>query len=473
MSRATSWRVLAVLVAIVMTATLGYFMTREPIQLTDGASNMISVADTGAWQVFVEKTTNERFFRPLMWPPYRLVMDWSGGAYFTWFKAIHVGQLLALLLLFARWVRVETGTDVAAFLFGVAVLVGGHTFPGTIREAFPINHFLMMAVCTLGVAVLASERARMRNDLLAVLLFTYAVLTLESGLLVWVAAVWAWCLGWRGVSRSGVLVMTAGVAAYFAVRVLWLQTGTPGLVERSTGFGFAAASADDIQRMFGHRPFVFYAYNVSSALLTLLVGEPRGGVYRLVRGFVIGPHEPWMQFNVACATGVTILIATAFWRRRTHVRTGLSHHDRVLLMLPVLAAANAVFCYAYLKDVVLSVAGVFIAAAAYVAMREAVGALTARAWRPLSFRGVAVLTGLSSMWAVKFIGIHHSVRKESISVRKEWAQVDRWLERQEIVLDTPAKRRVKEMLETDALNREPVAPWPVLPWSRDWFDETQ
>ena len=473
MNSARPWRALAIVLTVVVTATLGYFMTRIPIQLTDGASNMISVADTGAWQLFVEEMTGHGFFRPLMWPPYRLVMDWSGGAYFTWFKAIHVGQLLVLLLLFARWVRVETGTDVAAFLFGVAVLVGGHTFPGTIREAFPINHFLMIAVCTLGAAVLAAERPRLVNDLLAILLFTYAVLTLESGLLVWVAVVWAYCLGWRGVSRWGVLTTTAGVAAYLAVRFLVLDTGTPGLTERTTGFGFGPADEADIQRLFGERPWLFYVYNLSSAMLTLLVAEPRGGVYRFVRGFVLGPHEPWVQLNVACATGVTLLIATACWRRRAHLRSGLSHHDRVLLMLPVMAAANAAFCYIYLKDVVLSVAGVFIAAAAYVAMREAVGTLTARAWRPLSFLVVAVLTGLSSMWAVKFIGIHHSVRKESISVRKEWAQVDRWLERQEIVLDTPAKRRVKEMLETDALNREPVAPWPVLPWSRDWFDETQ
>ncbi|MEQ1895986.1 MAG: hypothetical protein ABL971_01205 [Vicinamibacterales bacterium] len=473
MSGARLWRVLTLLLVVVVTATLGYFMTREPIQLTDGASNMISVADVGAWQVFVEEMTNEGFFRPLMWPPYRLVMDWSGGDYFTWFKAIHVGQLLVLLLLLARWVRVETGPDLAAFLFGVAVLVGGHTFPGTIREAFPINHFLMIAVCTLGAAVLASERPRPVNDLLAVLLFTYAALSLESGLLVWVAAVWAWCLGWRGVSRWGILAMTAGVAAYFAVRFLWLQTGTPGLVERSTGFGFGIATSDEIQRLFGQRPFLFYAYNISGALLTLFFAEPRGGVYLFVRGFVIGPHEPWVLLNVACATGVTLLIATAFWRRRAHLRSGLSHHDRVLLMLPVMAAANAVFCYTYLKDVVLSVAGVFVAAAAYAALRDALGGLAVRAWRPLPMLAVVGLTVLSSAWAVKFVGIHNSVRKESISIRREWAQVDRWLERQAIVLDTPAKQLVKRRLEADALRKAPVAPWPELPWSRDWFDETQ
>ena len=473
MSGVRLWRVLAVLVAVLVTATLGYFMAREPIQLTDGASNMISVADTGAWQLFVDKLTNEGFFRPLMWPPYRLVMDWSGGDYFTWFKAIHVWQLLVLLLLLARWVRVETGTDLTAFLFAVAVLVGGHTFPGTVREAFPINHFLLMAICTLGAAVLAAERPRLINDLLAALLFAWAALTLESGLLVWAAAVWAWCLGWRGVSRWGLLAMTAGVVAYFAVRFLWLQTGTPGLVERSTGFGFAPANSDEIERMFGHRPFVFYAYNISGALLTLLFAEPRGGVYRFVRGFVLGPHEPWVQLNVACATGVTLLVATACWRRRAHLRSGLSHHDRVLLMLPAMAAANAAFCYTYLKDVVLSVAGVFVAAAAFVAMRDALGGLAVRAWRPVAVLAVAGLTLLSSVWAVKFVGIHYSVRKESLSIRKEWAEVDRWLERQEIVLDTPGKRLVKRTLEVDALKKAPVAPWPMLPWSRDWFDETQ
>ena len=473
MSGTRPWGVLAVFVALVVTATLGYFMAREPIQLTDGASNMISVADTGAWQVFVDKLTNEGFFRPLMWPPYRLVMDWSGGNYFIWFKAIHVAQLLGLLLLLARWVRVETGTDLAAFLFAVAVLVGGHTFPGTIREAFPINHFLMMAVCTLGVVVLASERPRVVNDILAVLLFAYAVLTLESGLLVWVAVVWAWCLGWRGVSRWGILAMTAGVVAYFAVRFLWLQTGTPGLVERSTGFGFAPATSDEIQQRFGHRPFGFYAYNISGALLTLFFAEPRGGVYRFVRGFVIGPHEPWTQLNVACATGVTILIATAFWHRRAHLRGELSHHDRVLLMLPVMAVANAVFCYTYLKDVVLSVAGVFVAAAACVAMRDALGGLAARAWRPIPALTVAALTVLSSVWAVKLIGVHHSIRKESISVRKEWTRVDQWLVEQDIVLDTPGKVSVKRVLEADALRRGPVLPWPELPWSVTWFDEEQ
>ncbi len=42
-----------------------------------------------------------------------------------------------------------------------------------------------------------------------------------------------------------------------------------------------------------------------------------------------------------------------------------------------------------------------------------------------------------------------------------------------IVLDSPRKRALKQTLEVDALRKTPVAPWPALPWSTKWFDETQ
>lgn len=448
-------------------------MTRVPIQLTDGASNMISVADSGLWDLFVGKASNVGFLRPLMWPPYRLVMDLSGGAYFAWFKGIHVAQVLVLLALLLRWLRVKTATDVVAFAFGVAVLVGGHTFVGTVREAYPINHFLAIAICVTGVAVLAAEPHRGLNDALAVLLFVYAALTLESGLLVWVASVAAYVLGWRGISGRALAVLSAAVAAYFAARFGWFHNGTPALLERTSGFGFGMLGPDEIQQRFGDRPLVFYAYNVCAAVLTQLVAEPRGGVYRFVRGVVAGPVEPWTVVNVVAASGATVLVSVAAWTRRARWRYGLTHEDRVLLMWPVLLLANAVFCYAYVKDVVLSAAGVFAAAAAAVAMREVLNRASAWSLRPGPIAATILLAALSSAWAVKFIGVHYSIRKEAISVRKEWAWVDQWLERQEIVLDTPAKRGVKARLESAALTSDPAPPWPSLPVPPSWFDEIQ
>ncbi len=448
-------------------------MTRIPIQWPDGASNMIGVVDSGPWQLFVAKMDNAGFFRPLMWPPYLIVMKLSGGAYFAWFKAIHVAQVTLLLALFLRWLRVESVTDTVAFAFGVAVLVGGHTFAGTVREAYPINHFLAVAICALGAAVLAAEPHRRLNDALVLLLFVYAALTLESGLLVWVAAASAFALGWRGVSRPAIALMTAGVVAYFVVRFGWFQNGTPELADRASGFGFSAIQASDIQQRFADRPLVFYAYNLSAALLTLLTAEPRNAIYLFVRGLVEGARESWVELNVFCATGVTLLVAAAYRLRWRAWRDGLAHHDRILLMAPVMVVANAAFCYAYVKDVVLSTGGVFIAAAAAVSMREMFVRFAAGGWRSATAPVAMALTLLSSAWAVKLVGVHFSLRTEARAVLREWAVVDDWIARERFPLDSPAKQALKQALEDDALRRAPLAPWPELPWSARWFDETQ
>lgn len=466
--RRLSW-----LLVLTLTATLGWFITRIPIQLTDGASNMVSVADSGPWEIFLGKMDNAGFFRPLMWPPYVIVMNLSRGAYFAWFKTIHVAQVLVLLALFLRWLRVETAVDAAAFVFGLAVLVGGHTFPGTVREAFPINHFLAIAICVLGTAVLATERHRRLNDVAGVLLFLYAALTIESGLLVWVAAVAAAVLGSRGLSRGALALMTAGVVAYLAVRFGWFHNGTPGLTERGSGFGFAMLDVDTIQQRFGDRPLVFYASNVGAALLSMLTAEPRGGVFYVVRGFVQGPREAWAELNVLCATGASLLVGCAMVMRRRAWRDGPTHHDRILAMAPVLVAANAVFCYAYMKDVILSVGGVFVAAAAAAAMREVLIRAGRETWQATSALVAVAVVVLSSVWAIKVVGIHYSIRKEAIAVRREWAFVDEWAARSEMELTSPAKQRLKRALEVDALSKMPVAPWPELPLPPEWFDETQ
>jgi hypothetical protein len=288
-----------------------------------------------------------------------------------------------------------------------------------------------------------------------------------------VAAVASVALGWRGLSRTAVALMTAGVVAYLVVRFGWFHNGTPDLVERGSGFGFGSLSTDDIQRRFGDRPMVFYAYNVSAALLTMLLSEPRGGIYYFTQGLVEGPRQAWVELNVFAATGVTVMIGVALWLRRGHWRDGLTHHDRILVLAPVLVVANAAFCYAYVKDVVLSVGGVFIAAAAAVAVRELWARAGAGRWRPMNACAAVVLVLLSTGWAIKLVGIHFSIRKSAIAVRREWATVDMWLEREEIVLDSPRKIALKRALETDAIRREPPAPWPTLPWPASWFDETQ
>lgn len=465
---------LAVVYAGLVTWTLAYFITRIPLQLSDGASNMFSVADISPGELFLAKASSGGFFRPLMWPPYRIVMDLSHGAYFAWFKGIQVLQVFVLLLVFVRWLRVKTPIDLVALPFAIAVLIGWHTFAGTVRELFPINHFLSIAICCLAAAALAAEPRRVVNDVLAVLLFVYAVLTLETGLLVWVILAWAVALGWRGVSTWAVALVTAGVAGYVVIRFGWFQTGTPGLIERSSGFGFEVLEPEELVRRFGQHPISFYAYNLVSATSDALFAEPRAGLWVLTRGLVRHTWEPWMLLNVCCAAGVIALVLVYAWRRRAAWRAyRLTDADRVVLMLPVVVLANAAFCYVYIKDVVMSVSGVFIAAAAFVALREVLSELSRRRLT-LGTAVVALALGaLAGGWAVKEVGIHCSVWRNAVNVRREWAFVDRWLARQSISLDTPRQRALKAALEREALVKLPPPAFPEFPWSPAWFDENQ
>ncbi len=469
--------VLALTYVLLVAATLAYFILRIPIQVSDGFGNMVDVLDDSLLDIFVRKATNRNYFRPLMWPQYRVVMDWSGGAYQVWFKGLQAAQVGLLLLLFVRWLRVRTPADLVALPCGVAMLVGAHTFAGTVMEAFPINHFLSVAVCCLAAATVAAEPRRRLNDVLVLGLFVFAVLTLESGLLVWIITIAARLLGWRGISSGAAALMTIGVLAYAGVRLFWLDTGTPDLMERATGFGFSTLDPEELVRRFGAHPVVLYAYNVSGAISSVLFAEPRGGVWRFTRGLVIGPREAWTQLNVLCASGATLLVAVAMWRRRLGRRwrtpVALAHEDRVLLMAGVVLVANAAFCYAYLKDVILAPAGVFLAAAAYVGVRDAVSALSRRQVHAASLAGLVAIGVVVSGWGVKQIGIHYALRRMNHVVRRDWATVDDFIQDNAIRLDTPARRALKVTLERAALAEAPVPELPEFPWGRAWFDENQ
>ena len=102
-----------------------------------------------------------------------------------------------------RALPIATSTDSAAAIVALAVLVGSQTFLCFLREAYPINHFLEMAVFALLALNLTLSRGGWWIDVTAGLTFAVAALTLESGVLVWVVIAAAWLCGLRGVCGGG------------------------------------------------------------------------------------------------------------------------------------------------------------------------------------------------------------------------------------------------------------------------------
>jgi hypothetical protein len=451
-------RLLAYLYALIVAAGIGHFLLGIPIQLTDSYGNMVKLATP--WRdLLIGEFSQRSYLRPFLWAELKLVYDASGGNYFPWFRGVHVAQVCVLLLLFVRLLRPATWRDAAILPLAVAILIGMHTFTGTVVEAFPVNTFLTILLCCLAAANLALAPPRWWVDVLAALLFILATLTVESGLLIWVIFVGAAIVGAGGVSRPGLAVLTVLLAGYFVLRFAVLEVGSPGLIERSSGYGFHSLEPDDLVARFGENPGWFYLYNIATSVLSVLFSEPRGGVFRLIYGITLRDPEPSAIVNVIACTCATALLAVFAWRRRRDwLAWRFERDDQLVLLFVMVLIANATISYPYTKDVIMSPAGIFFAVAVFAAARHVLPAASAN--RPVwkSAAAGAFCLVLACAWSVRALTVHLNLREAARKTRVEWAYADDWLRGQQIVLTDTRQLSLFRTLQADAVYRRPAPP---------------
>lgn len=466
---ATRWTWLAYGYAALVACALGYGLLGMPVQVSDSLNNLVEASQGSLSRLLVSNFWARGYLRPFLWGLIRVVADLSGGHYFEWFRGWHVAQVAVLAGLFVSLLRVRRAVDAAVVPMGLAALVGIHTFSGTIREAFPINTFMTILLCCYGAAWLALGEGRWWRDAAAALLLVFAALTVESGLLVGVVFVAAWLAGARGLSRVGVAMQVALVAGYFVLRFAVLDIGAPALEERSSGFGFGVLDRDELAARFGANPLPFYAYNVGTSLLSLFASEPRGGVFQITRRVMDGDASAINVVSVAVSLLGSALIAAYVWSRRADLwARRFTAGDQLVAMFLAVAAANAVLCYGYTKDVILSPAGAFYALALTVAARHFIDRASLTTLRT-AVAGV-VLVVLSTGWAFRAVGAQLDLRHAAEVVRVEWAYVDRWLVDQNVVPTTDEGRAIVTHLQEDAIWTHPVRPSLAGDWL-EWFEE--
>lgn len=467
---ATRWRMLSYAYAALVVCALGYFLVDLPIQVTDSYGNLVQASSGTLGSLVAGQFRGHGFLRPLLWAHIRILYDASGGHYFEWFRGWHVVQIVLLVVLFLRLVRPERLSDAAAVPIGLAALVGIHTFAGTIREAFPINAYMTILLCCAFAADLALGPPRWWRDVAAVVLFAFASLTAESGLLIAVIIVAAYVAGARGVSTRGVIAVVGCVAAYLFLRFVILNVGTPELTERSSGFGFSRREPDELAAMFGGSPLPFFAYNVVASALSVLFSEPRGGVWMAIRGLVDGDARAVSFLNVAASMLGTLAIVMYAWQRRAGWwARRFTRGDQLTIIFVAVLGANAAISYAYTKDVILSPAGVFYAVALTVATASIIESSTRPTRRRVAM--MALLLALSTTWGLRAIGAHIGLRKAAVTTRNEWALVDAWLEREGQIPRSPGAAALKQQLQDDAVWRHPARPAVTGDWIEELFDD--
>jgi hypothetical protein len=369
-----------------------------------------------------------------------------------------VVQVFALVLLYLRLVRPRTWPDVALVPLGLAALVGSHTFQGTVTEAFPVNTFMTALLCCLAAANLALAAPRWWIDALALGLFVVAALTLESGLLVWVIFTGAALTGTRGLSRVGLTLLTGLLVGYFVLRFPVLHIGSPGLIERASGYGFHTLEPRELVRTFGANPIGFYAYNIVTSALSVLFAEPRAGAFDLIHGIVQGAVNPALVVNVVASTSGTLLIAAFIAGRwRAWMRRQFDRHDQLVALFVALLAANAVISYPYTKNSIMSPAGAFFAVAIYVAARQVLPPWVHHTRPAVAAAALVLCVTVAATWAIRLAGTHVNLRMYAYRVRNEWIDAEGRLARKHVRL-SDRDSALLARLRFDAIYAHPVPP---------------
>jgi hypothetical protein len=453
--------------AFLAALAMGHFLLGLPIQLTDSFGNMLKLS--GSWrELLYGEFTQNAYLRPLLWANLKLVYDLSGGEYFAWFRGVHVVQVLLLVVLYVALVRPRTLLDAAVVPFGLAVLFGMHTFAGTIREAFPINTHMTILLLCLAAAIVALGSYRWWHDVAAMVLFAAASLTVETGLLVWVIFVGAALVGARGISRAGLGGLAVLLLGYFYIRFALFDVGSPGLVERSSGFGFGVLDPDELVTRFGPNPLPFYIYNILTSALSVLFSEPSAGVFRVTSAIIDADIDLPTLMNVIATTSVTAVIASFIWRRRAlWLARRFDRDDQLVALFVMVLGANAVISYPYTKDVIMSPAGVFFAAAGFVAVRNLLTWLPARLAPNLAIGVIAGAALVSGTWAARVVGTHLNLRTGAYVERNEWVYAESSLADQDPPL-TEADKVLMRALREDAIFVHPPPPPLDPPLSALW-----
>jgi hypothetical protein len=226
--------------------------------------------------------------------------------------------------------------------------------------------------------------------------------------------------GWRGISTRGLLAMVVVGVAYAYVRVGYLDIQAPAFAERATGFGFAALSPEEQLARFGDRHWVLYAYTVTSGALSVILSQPRNGIWTLAAAWASHAVQPWMIVHALSSMATTALVLWYAMTRQSDGRRG--YRDPHVVIPAAVLIANAFIGYGYAKDEIVALAGTFYALAVYAAARRLFVQL-ATVRPPVRAVVASLACMVMIMWAVRVAGVHYALREQAFQVRNDWAQV--------------------------------------------------
>ena len=452
---APSWKSIACACTLLVAAAIAYFLAHVPFQVGDNLDPLLQLEGQSTWRLFSSNLVSAGFLRPLTLVTSKLIFEtgrFFGAHYFLVYRSVHILVVALLLTSMVTLLRVTSFLTFALAMLAVATLTGFHTFHEAVHET-ELNIKLIMATVCMTSVVVASSPPRWWSDAAAIALAAYAMFANELGLLVWVCLVTGYIAGFRGVSARALAAITAVLGLYFYLRFFTLAVGSPALTERSTGYGFSMRDPPELVAMFGAHPLPFYAYNVAASALTVLLSEPRGGVFMFVRDLLTGRPTIGMFVNVISSAVTTLLMLWYAVRRCGAWITGeLTHDDRLFVVAAAVIGANAAISFPYAKDVTMSPAAVFYPLAMFAAMRWLLADVTNRR-APLWGAALVyvVVATVAVGWTIRAFSLSVDMRRAAYKAQSDWVTVYEWLDQQHVDLSTASQRQLVAQLRAEML----------------------
>ena len=391
-----------------------------PIQVSDSLDVIIeSRQPPSSWDLFVSQVSqaSATTLRPGRYLQARWLgelADAGGGAYHVVFRGLHALLACAIVVLFAWVARARTATDVAALGIALTVLIGHHTFSGMMREAYPVNHYAEIACGALLIVGIAQRRPRALPQIVALAILAAGLLVIESAVLLWVVLVGCVVIGLPGLTRKTAYIATGMLALYLAARPI-LDISSPGIGSHGSGWLTTMYSADELATRFGSNPWPFYAYNILGGALSVVTSDPRFGVYRVL-------SWPWPPVVIVHLVSSLALSVAMVGYARVSLRRPVSSwttETRLTALAAVVLAVSALLCATYIKDEIVSTAGVFYALAAYATIRWLFDVAIEG-----GVRGAVAAAGIvlaASLWGFRTVGTHYELRRTAFVTRNDWA----------------------------------------------------
>jgi hypothetical protein len=172
---------------------------------------------------------------------------------------------------------------------------------------------------------------------------------------------------------------------------------------------------------------------------------------------------------VISSSATTALLAWYTATRLPRRRAAWSDADRTFVAASAAFIVNAAFNAVYIKDEIMSPAGLFYAIATFVAVRALIDSLSTR-----TLASTSLVTGLlvtvAALWTFRAVGVHYQLRYDAFTARNDWVEVlrpdkhDDWPE-------DPDELALTERIRAEAIARPATSPSFMPRWTdRYWVE---